>query len=120
MDVGNVFYFTILIHCSTKTPQVYLSTRRGAWVVGRVGEGGAPGDVVSGARLAVLMHRLMPTWSTRAVEKQLNKRFEHHLYGLQPSHGYEGGKADFTLFLTFLLFTTSHLVYISIAIQTSR
>lgn len=74
------------------SPQVYLSTRRGAWVVGRVGAGGLPCDVVNGARLAVLMHRLMPASTTRAVEKQLNAHFDHQLYGLQPSHGYEGEK----------------------------
>lgn len=66
-------------------------------MVGRVGAGGLPCDVVSGARLAVLMHRLMPTRTTRAVERQLNAHFDHRLYGLQPSHGYEGQKADFVI-----------------------
>lgn len=81
-----------VFHLILSVPQVYLSTRSGAWVVGRVGAGGLPCDVVSGARLAVLMHRLMPTRTTRAVERLLNAHFDHRLYGLQPSHGYDRTK----------------------------
>ncbi|XP_041967789.1 LOW QUALITY PROTEIN: flavin-containing monooxygenase 5-like [Alosa sapidissima] len=78
----------IAVDASRVAKQVYLSTRHGAWMVGRIGEGGMPADVVCSDRLAVLLHRLMPTWTTRAVEKQLNKHFDHHLYGLQPPHGF--------------------------------
>ncbi|XP_063056496.1 flavin-containing monooxygenase 5-like [Engraulis encrasicolus] len=78
----------IAVDASRVAKQVYLSTRRGAWLVGRVGEGGLPCDVVSGVRLALLIGGLMPSWATQSVEKQLNQRFNHKLYGLQPTHGF--------------------------------
>lgn len=67
--------------------QVYLSTRSGAWVMGRVGQGGLPGDVVCSSRMQSLIRNLFPNWSTRAVENKLNEAFDHKLYGLKPKHG---------------------------------
>ncbi|XP_071005608.1 flavin-containing monooxygenase 5-like isoform X1 [Oncorhynchus clarkii lewisi] len=66
--------------------QVYLSTRKGAWVVSRVGAGGLPGDLVGTSRLDRLVQKLFPSWITMMMEKKLNRTFDHRLYGLQPKH----------------------------------
>lgn len=66
---------------------MYLSTRSGAWVVGRVGDGGLPFDVVALSRLDVLIGQLFPSWVSRMIEKKLNAVFDHKLYGLKPKHG---------------------------------
>ncbi|KAM3620315.1 uncharacterized protein V6R79_021449 [Siganus canaliculatus] len=68
--------------------QVYLSTRSGAWVVSRVGQGGVPFDLIGSSRMDMMMQKLFPTWVNRALEKSLNKAFDHKLYGLKPNHGF--------------------------------
>lgn len=67
--------------------KVYLSTRTGAWVIGRVGDGGLPGDLICSSRMSMLMRMLFPSWMTRNLEKKLNRAFDHKLYGLKPTHG---------------------------------
>lgn len=75
-----IFVFPVLL-------QVYLSTRRGAWVISRLGDNGLPSDVINGARLAMLLQRYLPSWADRIMVQKLNQRFDHRLYGLLPSHG---------------------------------
>ncbi|XP_028817550.1 dimethylaniline monooxygenase [N-oxide-forming] 5-like [Denticeps clupeoides] len=77
----------IAVDVSRVAKQVFLSSRSGAWVVPRVGDGGLPVDVVSGIRLASLLMWLLPSWIDGVMKKKLNQRFNHRLYGLQPSHG---------------------------------
>lgn len=67
--------------------KVYLSTRTGAWVVGRVGDGGFPGDLIWTSRMTMLMMKLFPSWLNGNLEKKLNMTFDHELYGLKPNHG---------------------------------
>lgn len=67
-------------------PKVYLSTRSGAWVVGRLGGGGLPADLEF-SRLQLLIGRLFPSWFNRTLEKKLNSALDHKLYGLRPKHG---------------------------------
>ncbi|KAK6314025.1 hypothetical protein J4Q44_G00154840 [Coregonus suidteri] len=78
----------IAVDASRVAEQVYLSTRRGAWVVSRVGAGGLPGDLMGTSRLDGLLQKLFPSWITRMIEKNLNQSFDHRLYGLQPKHGF--------------------------------
>ncbi|XP_036377170.1 flavin-containing monooxygenase 5-like [Megalops cyprinoides] len=78
----------IAVESSRVAEQVYLSTRRGAWVVGRLGDNGLPGDVMNSTRLFVLLQRYIPSWVDRIVEQKLNHHFDHRLYGLRPSHGF--------------------------------
>lgn len=69
--------------------KVYLSTRSGAWVVSRVGQGGLPADLVGPSRKDMLLQKLFPSfWTNRTLEKKLNMAFDHKLYGLKPKHGY--------------------------------
>ncbi|XP_026160380.1 dimethylaniline monooxygenase [N-oxide-forming] 5-like [Mastacembelus armatus] len=76
----------IAVEVSRVAEKVYLSTRTGAWVVGRVGPGGIPGDFVGSSRLDVMLQMLFPSWTNRKFEKMLNKALDHRLYGLGPKH----------------------------------
>ncbi|XP_053726656.1 flavin-containing monooxygenase 5-like [Synchiropus splendidus] len=76
----------LAVELSRVTKQLYLSTRRGAWILNRVGDNGVPLDlnfnrVLNFARLwlpfGVFCH---------LAEKRLNQRFDHGLYNLKPSH----------------------------------
>ncbi|KAJ7986574.1 hypothetical protein DPEC_G00341280 [Dallia pectoralis] len=78
----------IAVDASRIAEQVYLSTRRGAWVVSRVGEGGLPGDLVGTSRWHRLMLTLFPSWIASSIEHKVNQIFNHRLYGLQPNHGF--------------------------------
>lgn len=70
--------------------QVYLSTRRGSWVTGRIGKNGVPGDLIHVRRFGAAVARLMPrSMFNSMVEKQLNARFDHALYGLKPAHRFD-------------------------------
>ncbi|KAJ3599792.1 hypothetical protein NHX12_033747 [Muraenolepis orangiensis] len=76
----------IAVDISRVAEKVYLSSRSGAWLVSRVGEGGLPGDLNS--RLDLALGALLSPWSTRALESKLNRAFNHSLYCLQPRHGF--------------------------------
>uniref|UniRef100_H3C6I0 Flavin-containing monooxygenase n=1 Tax=Tetraodon nigroviridis TaxID=99883 RepID=H3C6I0_TETNG len=77
----------LAVEISRVAEKVYLSTRTGAWVVGRVGDGGLPGDLIGSSRMTRLMRTLFPWWMNRNLEKKLNMAFDHKLYGLKPNHG---------------------------------
>ncbi|XP_047443385.1 flavin-containing monooxygenase 5-like [Mugil cephalus] len=78
----------IAVDISRVADKVYLSTRSGAWVVGRIGPGGLPGDVVGTSRRDMMIKNLFPLRITRMVENKLNEAFDHKLYGLKPKHGF--------------------------------
>uniref|UniRef100_A0A8C4IY52 Flavin-containing monooxygenase n=1 Tax=Dromaius novaehollandiae TaxID=8790 RepID=A0A8C4IY52_DRONO len=68
--------------------EVFLSTRRGAWVLHRLAESGYPFDFTYITRHIQLLHSLIPLSIRRfTLERKLNARFDHALYGLQPRHG---------------------------------
>jgi dimethylaniline monooxygenase (N-oxide forming) len=67
--------------------EAYLSTRRGVWVLSRLGNYGVPGDLANSSRLAVWQRRWLPmSYIASVVESRLEKRFDHALYGLKPAH----------------------------------
>lgn len=67
--------------------QVFLSTRRGAWILHRVGDQGYPIDIIFTTRMKTFLQKLMtPSMVSDFVEKQLNARFDHSHYGLKPKH----------------------------------
>lgn len=77
----------LAVDISRVAEKVYLSTRSGAWVVGRVGSGGLPTDLEF-SRMQFLIGQLFPFWVNRMLEKKLNSAFDHKLYGLRPKHGF--------------------------------
>uniref|UniRef100_A0A4W3K2P6 Flavin-containing monooxygenase n=1 Tax=Callorhinchus milii TaxID=7868 RepID=A0A4W3K2P6_CALMI len=79
----------LAVEISRHAKQVFLSTRRGSWILNRVGQNGIPADVYFSTRFNVLIQNMLPvsvlTW---LVERKLNERFNHANYGLQPKHRY--------------------------------
>ncbi|KAG8189373.1 hypothetical protein JTE90_021876 [Oedothorax gibbosus] len=75
------------VEISSVAKQVYLSTRRGTWVLPRVGPKGMPIDVALTTRFFDLLFRMVPynivCWF---CERQLNERFDHATYNLKPAH----------------------------------
>nr|KAG5706617.1 hypothetical protein BaRGS_005687 [Batillaria attramentaria] len=72
----------------SRVGQVYLSTRRGTWVVNRVsGTAGFPIDIVNTRRLKLMLANMVPRSLLNAVvTSHLNKRLDHDLYSLTPSY----------------------------------
>ncbi|XP_062989330.1 flavin-containing monooxygenase 5-like isoform X2 [Elgaria multicarinata webbii] len=77
----------IAVEISRRAKQVFLSTRRGAWVLNRVGDNGYPGDVVLSTRYNMLRKQFFTTSMVNHwLENGLNSRFNHSHYGLKPKH----------------------------------
>ncbi|XP_059196498.1 flavin-containing monooxygenase 5-like isoform X2 [Centropristis striata] len=76
----------IAVELSRVTKQLYLSTRRGAWILHRVADNGLPLDMV-GTRVDNFLRRNLPFGLSCSMrERKLNQRFDHSLYNLQPKH----------------------------------
>ncbi|XP_039555140.1 flavin-containing monooxygenase 5-like isoform X1 [Passer montanus] len=78
----------IAVELSHTAKQVFLSTRRGSWVLHRVADNGYPFDISYLSRFMQLLQDVVPQ-SIRNffMEWKLNSRFDHTLYGLKPKHG---------------------------------
>ncbi|XP_016316755.1 dimethylaniline monooxygenase [N-oxide-forming] 5-like [Sinocyclocheilus anshuiensis] len=77
----------IAVELSRMAKQVYLSTRRGSWILNRVGDNGVPADMLFKKRMSNWLIQMLPVgFINNFGEKRLNKRFNHKLYGLQPAH----------------------------------
>ncbi|NXK65982.1 FMO5 monooxygenase, partial [Sylvietta virens] len=77
----------IAVELSHAAKQVFLSTRRGSWVLHRVAESGYPFDFSYISRFTQLLQNLLPpNIISFLLERQLNARFDHTLYGLKPKH----------------------------------
>ncbi|XP_061895037.1 flavin-containing monooxygenase 5-like [Entelurus aequoreus] len=76
----------IAVELSRVTKQLYLSTRRGAWIWYRVGTNGMPMDM-SYTRLLRTVQRILPfNFMCGLAENWLNQRIDHNLYNLRPNH----------------------------------
>ncbi|XP_053715918.1 flavin-containing monooxygenase 5-like [Synchiropus splendidus] len=76
----------IAVELSTVTKQVYLSTRRGAWIVHRVSEHGLPFDMLKN-KVTQFQRKVLPFGLLCSIlERRLNRRFNHKLYNLEPKH----------------------------------
>ncbi|XP_015724859.1 dimethylaniline monooxygenase [N-oxide-forming] 5-like [Coturnix japonica] len=77
----------LAVEISQTAKQVFLSTRRGAWIMNRVGQQGYPIDTIFTTRMKTFLQHLMtPSMASDYAEKQLNMRFDHANYGLKPNH----------------------------------
>lgn len=75
------------VELSSVAKQVYLSSRRGAWVIPRVGPRGHPFDAFFVRRIVHLMQVYLPyNLICYFSEKQANERFNHATYNLKPKH----------------------------------
>ncbi|XP_070816134.1 flavin-containing monooxygenase 5-like isoform X2 [Chaetodon trifascialis] len=76
----------LAVELSRFTKQVYLSTRRGAWVLNRVSNGGLPLDLAFN-RVLHFQQKILPFNLVCSIaESQVNRRFNHALYNLKPNH----------------------------------
>ncbi|KAM4629450.1 flavin-containing monooxygenase 5-like [Polymixia lowei] len=76
----------IAVELSRVTKQLYLSTRRGAWILNRVGDCGFPIDMLFNRVVHFLRTFLPFSFVCRLGESRLNQRFNHSLYNLKPKH----------------------------------
>ncbi|XP_015491351.1 dimethylaniline monooxygenase [N-oxide-forming] 5-like isoform X4 [Parus major] len=77
----------IAVELSHTAKQVFLSTRHGSWVLHRVAESGYPFDFCYISRFTQLLQNLLPlSIISFFLERKLNARFDHTLYGLKPKH----------------------------------
>ncbi|XP_047640809.1 flavin-containing monooxygenase 5 [Phacochoerus africanus] len=77
----------LAVEISHTAKQVFLSTRRGAWILNRVGDYGYPIDVLLSSRFYHFMKNICgQSISNISLERQLNKRFDHEMFGLKPKH----------------------------------
>ncbi|XP_015682354.1 dimethylaniline monooxygenase [N-oxide-forming] 5 [Protobothrops mucrosquamatus] len=80
----------LAVEISHTAQQVFLSTRRGAWLLSRVGDKGYPFDTVF-SRAHLLLEQSLPlSMVERFIQRKLNSRFDHSHYGLKPQHGFRG------------------------------
>ncbi|XP_019503363.1 PREDICTED: dimethylaniline monooxygenase [N-oxide-forming] 2 isoform X2 [Hipposideros armiger] len=69
--------------------QVFISTRHGSWIVGRISEGGYPWDHVFHTRFSSMLRNVLPQMLLKwMMERQMNQRFSHENYGLEPQNKY--------------------------------
>ncbi|MEE6496149.1 hypothetical protein FKM82_002242 [Ascaphus truei] len=75
----------IAVELSRTAAQVFLSTRRGSWVMSRILDKGYPWDICFDTRLQNWLRNTLPSsvimWMT---EKKMNEWFDHANFGLQP------------------------------------
>ncbi|XP_032429033.1 dimethylaniline monooxygenase [N-oxide-forming] 5-like [Xiphophorus hellerii] len=76
----------IAVELSRFAKQVYLSTRRGAWILNRVGDNGIPRDIVLTRMTNALRHVIPSSYISSIMENKLNSRMNHSLYSLKPKH----------------------------------
>ncbi|EGW09227.1 flavin-containing monooxygenase 5 [Cricetulus griseus] len=77
----------LAVEISHTAKQVFLSTRRGAWILNRVGKNGYPIDVLFSSRLNYYLSKILgSSFKNGFMEKQINQRFDHEMFGLKPKH----------------------------------
>ncbi|XP_044156929.1 dimethylaniline monooxygenase [N-oxide-forming] 2-like isoform X1 [Bufo gargarizans] len=76
----------IAVELSRTASQVFLSTRRGAWVISRVFDHGYPWDICFDTRFETFKRNSLLPMSivSSLTEKKMNEWFCHANYGLQP------------------------------------
>lgn len=84
--------------------QVYLSTRRGSWVMSRAGKGGSPNDLFFYNRFCYQFADMLPyRLRCRLVETILNLKYDHKKYGLKPKHRVLSAQPTVNDFLPFCI-----------------
>nr|UYQ90856.1 flavin-containing monooxygenase 2 [Sus scrofa] len=79
----------IAVELSKKAAQVFISTRHGSWVMGRISEDGYPWDMVFHTRFSSMLRNVLPRTVVKwMMEQQMNRWFNHENYGLIPQNKY--------------------------------
>ncbi|XP_020918849.1 dimethylaniline monooxygenase [N-oxide-forming] 2 isoform X3 [Sus scrofa] len=79
----------IAVELSKKAAQVFISTRHGSWVMGRISEDGYPWDMVFHTRFSSMLRNVLPRTVVKwMMGQQMNRWFNHENYGLIPQNKY--------------------------------
>ncbi|GIY00782.1 flavin-containing monooxygenase 5 [Caerostris darwini] len=75
------------VDCGFVAKQVYLSTRRGSWIMSRVGDNGKPYDLDFTSRKNMILEKFI-SYETKSklFEQKLDEKFDHAAYNLKPKH----------------------------------
>lgn len=67
--------------------RTFIAVRKGTWIYTRLGANGWPIDHAMITRASHQVKKWMP-WNLKNyyIEKMLNSRFDHKLYGIKPNH----------------------------------
>ncbi|XP_038165001.1 flavin-containing monooxygenase 5-like [Cyprinodon tularosa] len=77
----------IAVESSRVAEQVYLSTRRGAWVIRQVSDNGLPVDMKYNTRFVHILFQLLPiNFFNWFGENKLNAMYDHTMYAIKPRH----------------------------------
>ncbi|XP_075472895.1 flavin-containing monooxygenase 5-like isoform X2 [Ascaphus truei] len=76
----------IAVELSAVTKQVFISTRRGTWIINRVFDDGFPLDIVLFTRFKSFLQNSLPTLTNKLLENKINAKVNHENYGLKPKH----------------------------------
>lgn len=77
----------IAVEASRVAEQVYMSTRRGAWVIRQVSDNGLPVDMKYNTRFVHILFQLLPINVLNWIgENKLNAMYDHTMYALKPNH----------------------------------
>uniref|UniRef100_A0A8C5AVD4 Flavin-containing monooxygenase n=1 Tax=Gadus morhua TaxID=8049 RepID=A0A8C5AVD4_GADMO len=77
----------IAVEGSRVAEQVYLSTRRGAWIVRQVSDNGLPLDMKYNTRFVHILFQLMPvSFLNWFGEGKVNAMYDHTMYAIKPNH----------------------------------
>ncbi|XP_063282226.1 flavin-containing monooxygenase 5-like [Pelobates fuscus] len=85
IGVGNTGV-DLAVELGTVAKQVFLSTRRGTWLLNRVCDDGLPLDIALFSRFNSIIQNTLPTLVNRYLENKVNSRVNHETYGLKPQH----------------------------------
>ncbi|XP_040216086.1 flavin-containing monooxygenase 5-like isoform X2 [Rana temporaria] len=85
IGIGNTAV-DLVVELSAVAKQVFLSTRRGAWLINRVCDNGFPFDIVMTTRFNAKLLTAFPKLSNNFMEKKVNNRVDHDNFGLKPKH----------------------------------
>ncbi|KAF0877861.1 flavin-containing monooxygenase 5 [Crocuta crocuta] len=77
----------LAVEISHTAKQVFLSTRRGSWILNRVADYGFPVDVLLTSRFKHVLQKILGQSSANYfLERKMNQRFDHEMFGLKPKH----------------------------------
>ncbi|KAM8930378.1 flavin-containing monooxygenase 5-like [Pelodytes ibericus] len=76
----------LAVELSAVAKQVFLSTRKGSWILNRVSDQGYPLDIVFFTRFNSIVQKALPTITNKFLENKVNSRVNHDNYGLKPQH----------------------------------
>ncbi|XP_056379264.1 flavin-containing monooxygenase 5-like isoform X2 [Hyla sarda] len=76
----------LAVELSAVAKQVFLSTRRGAWLLNRVFDNGFPLDIVLFSRFHEFIAAHAPSLVNYLLERKVNSRVDHEIFGLKPKH----------------------------------